>query len=171
MASTEEIQKDIEAFGQHFSYDISYLKKILLSSRVAFDAYSPVQEMSSIRESLPLDAHFVARIVTMQADDCGACTQLNLRMAVQAGVSRELLTTLLHQPEHLPARLGDVRVHVLSALGQTPPDPDRLERLTEAYGASGVSEMAVIIAGSIVYPTLKRALGMQTACEKPHLDF
>jgi len=169
--NTESTRQQIQAFGDAYQYDTSYLQEMLQFSPGAFGAYAPAQGLSHFRDQLPLDAHFVARIVTMMVEDCGPCAQLNLRMAVEAGVSRALLQTLLDAPESLPTHLADVRAQTRFIVGAEPEDEARTERLLERYGAAGIAEMATAIAGSQIFPTLKRALGHAKACEMLTLDF
>lgn len=171
MTTTQEMRDQIERFGQAFDYDVTYLHSLLAASVPAFEAYLPVQGMSAHREQLPLDAHFVARVTTMQEEDCGPCAQLNLRMAVQAGVARSLLQTLIGAPEALPPLLHDVRAHAIAVVKGGPQSDARLARLRRAYGDAGIAELALCIAGSRIYPTLKRGMGTSTVCEKLTLDF
>jgi len=171
MKTTQEIHESLDQFSAHYGYDADYLKKMASWSPEAFAAYESAQGLGGAMGALPLEAQFVAKVTAMQGEDCGACAQLNLKMAVEAGVSRELLRTLIESPALLPGALGDVRAHVLSVTSGELVDPARLERLRDAYGDAGIAEMAVSICGSRIYPTLKRALGAQATCEKLHLDF
>ena len=107
----------------------------------------------------------------MQVEDCGACAQLNLRMAVEAGVDRGLLRTLIESPDRLPAPLRDVRDHVRSVVLGTESDSARAARLREQYGEAAFAELAVVIAGCRIYPTIKRALQRSGHCEILTLDF
>lgn len=171
MKAIEEVHSELDQFSLHYGYDAGYLKSLAGWSPEAFDAFQAAQPLGHVRRVLSLEAHFIVRIVAMQAEDCGACAQLSLKMAVEAGVSRDLLRDLLEEPARLPELLRDLRHHVLTVVGQLEVDPERLQRLTAEWGQEGLAEIAVNIAGSRLYPTLKRGLGMQTSCEKLHLDF
>lgn len=161
----------ITAFGQQYDYDTRYMTELLDASPAAYAAFAAAMPLSRHRQALPLAAHFVARIVTLQAEDCGACTQLNLRMAVEAGVDRAVLATLLERPDTLPAELADIRAHVLDVVSHGQPDPERAERIRARHGDAGFAELATAIAGSRLFPTMKRALMHASACQKPTLDF
>lgn len=161
----------ITAFGQQYDYDTAYMTELLDASPAAYAAFAAALPLSSHRQALPLAAHFVARITTLQAEDCGACTQLNLRMAVEAGVDRAVLATLLARPDTLPAELADIRAHVLDVVGGSLPDPERAARIRARHGDAGFAELATAIAGSRLFPTIKRALMHASACQKPTLDF
>ncbi|MDF1837098.1 MAG: hypothetical protein P1V35_04460, partial [Planctomycetota bacterium] len=103
--------------------------------------------------------------------DCGACAQLSLRMAVEAGVSRSLLETLVHRPDELPPLLVSVRDHVRRVLGVDAMDEDAAEALRSELGDAGFAELATCIVGSRIYPTLKKAMLATQTCQALHLDF
>lgn len=165
------IKSHIQAFGAAYHYDASYLAELYDASPGAYRVFAAAQAMSSFRETVPVDAHFVARVVAMQAEDCGPCTQLNLRMAVEAGVDRNLLATLLESPEQLPGPLRDVRAHVRAVTSGEAGDPECAARLVREYGDAALAELAVCIAGCRMYPTVKRALLKDGVCEILSLDF
>ncbi len=171
MTDTQEYKDAIHDFAQRYEYDMSYQLDLLEAAPGAFKAFNRAQGTSSYRRALPLDVHYVARIAMMQADDCGGCLRLNLRMAVEAGVERELLDKLLRRPKDLPIALQDVRDHAFDVTSQTPPDPSRIERLRTAYGEDGLAELAVCFAGCRLFPTVKRALGKAAFCEVRDGDF
>lgn len=154
----------LREFEATYDYDTSYLQKLAEDSPGAYDAFSQAEEMSAYRNALPLDAHYVARVATMLVEDCGPCTQLNLRMAVEAGVERKTLERLLHSPEKLPERLRDVRDHARAIVGEGDVTPERVERLRSQYGDEGVAEIAVVVMGCRIYPTLKRAMLADQKC-------
>ena len=161
-------QRDaLRAFGARYDYDPGYLIEILEASPGAFAAFAPAQAMSRYREALPVDAHFVARVAAMRTEDCGPCTQLNLRMAAEAGVDRDLLRTLVDDPPGLPEPLADVHAFATAVAAGEPADT---ERMRECYGDAGLAELAVCIAGARIYPALKRAMGRGVACAPLHLE-
>ncbi len=171
MTSTSTSAQDFEAFGKAYDYDAGYLIQLSETSEGALAAFTAAMGLSKFREELPLDAHFVARIVAMQSEDCGPCAQLNLRLAVEAGVDRELLKTLLECPEELPAELQDVRLHTRAVIEGSPADPERYERLRARWGDAAFSELATCIAGCRLFPTMKRSLLSSAVCQTLSLDF
>lgn len=162
---------ELQRFSATYGYDTDYLESLLAEAPGAYRAIEPAELMSSYRKDLPLDAHYVARISTTQVEDCGACTQLNLRMAIEAGVKRELLDTLMQTPEKLPQSLQDVRNHARAVAGSGELEPTCVERLRAHYGDGAFSELAVIITGSRIYPTLKRAMLKNESCIIGDLEY
>ena len=171
MSDTQSIHAQISAFSEAYRYDASYLAHLLDAAPGAFQAFAPAQSVSKHRDYLPLDAHFVGRIASARGQDCGPCAQLNLRMAVEAGVRRNVLETLIESPDKLPPPLWDVYEHAFAVTSGAEIDHDRLTRLGEIYGEAGVAELAVCIVGSSIFPTLKRALGREGSCELLQVDF
>lgn len=154
----------LQEFEATYDYDTAYLRKLAEDSPGAYDAFAQAEGMSAYRKALPLDAHYVARVATMLVEDCGPCTQLNLRMAVEAGVERSTLDLLLHHPEKLPQPLRDVRDHARAIVGEGDVTTERVDRLRAHYGDEGVAELAVVVLGSRIYPTLKRAMLSDQKC-------
>lgn len=166
-----DILAQLDEFARHYDYDVSYQKELLAASPGAFAAFAAAPAMSGYRQGLPLDAHYVARITTLREEDCGPCTQLNLKMAVEAGVSRDLLRTLLERPNEQPSELGDVYEYTREVVSGASVDVERASRLQTRFGKAAFAELAVIIAGSRLFPTLKRALLHGERCQLVGLEF
>ena len=158
MQATDKYRESIQAFGRRYRYDMSYQLDLLDAAPEAFETFARAQGTSSHRRALPLDAHYVARLAMMQAEDCGDCVAINLRMALEAGVERELLRTLLERPHELSASLRDVRDHAFDVSAKPKPDAARVARLQAALGHDGFAELSVCLAGCRLFTTVKRSL-------------
>lgn len=166
-----EQHAQLREFGTHYGYDTGYMEQLLDLSPAAYDTFAAAMAMSEHRVHLPVDAHYVACLSALMADDCGQCTQLNLRMAVEAGVDRALLRQLLEAPEQLPPLLRLVHDHAVQVVHGDNADPARVAQLRAAFGDEAFAELAVNILGARIYPALRRALGAERACPPPSLDF
>jgi hypothetical protein len=174
--TTSQITRDtqlqeLRGFGAAHDYDVGYLEELLEASPEGYQAFGGAQPLSSFRSVLPLDAHFIARIATMLAEDCSACAQLNLRLAAEAGVERELLERVLQGPEALAPLHRDVFEHAIGVGRGEPTSEDRLARLRDHLGEAGLAELGLTITGSRIFPTLKRALGHLRSCPPLNLEF
>ena len=167
----ESTDAQLRAFEAHYDYDAGYLRRLLELAPNAYGRFAAAQGMSQHRDALSQDAHAIACISVMLTDDCGACAQLNLRMAAEVGVPRDLLQTLLDEPAELPKPLDDVYHHARAVTAGDPLDAERVTRLRDAIGDQAFGELAVVITGARIYPSLKRAMGTTTHCRKPSLDF
>lgn len=170
-ASVAATRAELREFGARYHYDTGYLEQLLELSPAAYDTFAAAMAMSEHREHLPVDAHYVACISALMADDCGACTQLLLRMAVEAGVDRALLRQLLEDPSSLPPLLRLVHDHATEVVHGGNADAARVAQLRQALGDAAFAELAVNILGSRIYPGLRRALGAERSCPPPSLDF
>ena len=161
----------LHEFGTKYHYDTGYMEQLLDQSPAAYDAFAAAMGMSEHRVHLPVDAHFVACISALRADDCGACTQLNLRMAVEAGVDRVVLRQLIEDPASLPPVLRLVHEHATQVVRGGNADAARVAQLKQALGDEAFAELAVNILGSRIYPALRRAMGAEVSCPPLTLDF
>ena len=168
--STETYHEQIRQFEEAYDYDCSYLHDLLDRTPAGFARFHAARPMTSFREHLPADAHYVAAITLMQQKDCGSCLQLNLKLAREEGVDRELLRAVLESPEKLPAPLQDVRRHAALVIAGEEPDAECAARIRSHFGEAAFGELALCIAGVQIYPTLKRALLMASTCQIPSLD-
>ncbi|MEZ6196902.1 MAG: hypothetical protein R3F20_14430 [Planctomycetota bacterium] len=167
--SVESERAELREFGAHYGYDVGYMEKLLDLSRSSYDAFAAAMAMSAHREHLPVEAHHVACISALMADDCGQCTQLGLRMALEEGVERETLRRLIESPRDLPPELLLVHEYATQVVRGENVDDDRINALRETYGDAALGELAVNVIGCRIYPALRRSLGSETSCPRPTL--
>lgn len=158
-------------FEAAYHYDVGYMEQLLELSPTAYETFAGAMGMGELHEHLPTDAHHVGTIAALMADDCGQCTQLGLRLAVEAGVERELLRTLLESPDQLPDDLRLVRDYATRVGSGGNADAATVAALRATYGDAGFGELAVNVLGVRIYPALRRAMGAETVCPPPTLDF
>lgn len=168
---TLEVRTALEQFAQHYDYDNGYIVQLLEDSPEAYQAFAAAQAMPNIHKVLPVEAFFVAKIAVMKTEDCGPCLNLSLKMGAEQGLDRELLKTVVIDPQSLPEHLHDVHDHAMAVIRNENDDADRMERIRHHYGIEAFAELAVVIVGCRIYPTLKRAMGMANHCELAKLDF
>ncbi|MGE3171515.1 MAG: hypothetical protein AB7O97_02740 [Planctomycetota bacterium] len=161
----------LQEFGATYGYDVGYLEALLDRSPAAYATFAAAMGMAEHRVHLPADAHFVALISALIAYDCGQCTQLNLKMAVEAGVDRELLRLVLERPADLPPTLRLVHEYAAAVAGGRNADAATVARLRAELGDAAFGELAVNVLGAAIYPALRRAMGAETVCPPPTLDF
>lgn len=168
---TLEARTALEQFAQHFDYDNSYIIQLLEDSPEAFQTFAAAQAMPNFHKVLPLDAFFVAKIAVMKTEDCGPCLNLSLKMGAEQGIDRDVLKAAVKDPHLLTQGLRDIHDHTVAVIRNENDDADRMERIRNYYGIEAFAELAVVIVGCRIYPTLKRAMGMADQCELAKLDF
>ncbi len=154
----------IEQFERHYDYDCSYLKEMLQHSPEGFATFEGFSPMGRFEKAIPRDVLWVAKIATMTSEDCGACTQLNIRMAKEAGVAPDVLRSAVRDGEGLPDELRDVRDFAARVAQNQEVAPDLRERIESRYSKEIMVELALAIASAKIYPTLKRTLGHAGSC-------
>jgi hypothetical protein len=161
-------RKKIEEFESAYNYDMSYAREMLEANFPAFRGFASVVKLSGVTTATPADAMFAAKIATTMAEDCGPCAQLTVTMAEREGIDAKTLRAIVAgdvaaMPEG--AALGyrfakATLAHDLVAL-------DRLRaEIERKWGKGSPSELALAIAISRVFPTIKYALGHGHACQQ-----
>ncbi len=162
--SPEVSRQNLREFGAHYDYDVSYLLELLNASEAAFRAFEAAMGMSRVQHDAPTDLLMIAKLAAMNAQDCGPCTLLSVKMAREAGVEERIIRAALKGGEGLSDLQRDVREYAVGVgLNQELP-ADLLPRLREQLGDAVLAELAVSIVGTRIYPTLKRALGHSESC-------
>ena len=163
----------IDSQERKLGQSLDYLRYMLRHSWGGFRQFTKIFSMSAYRKTLPIDACSVARIVSTMCEDCGACVQIGIDMAIRDGVPTPLIQAIIDDDfERLSPELCDVaRFSQCVARAQEPGDELR-ERIRHAYGDSGLVEISLAIATSRFYPTMKRALGYAKTCSvlKPRIQ-
>ena len=161
----------IDNFEKHYDYDCSYMRKLATSAPKAFESFVNFLPMGQIGESLPTEVLWTAKISAMLTEDCGACVQLNIKMAIEAGVSVDLVKMIIANPEKLSKSLKEVYSFAFSVAKNEDNHAELYESMSQKYTAEQISEMAIAIASTKVYPTIKRSLGEFKSCRLYQFEF
>lgn len=158
------IHRAIARQERFLGVSLDYLRDLAQTSKAALLKLALIAPLGAHRRRLPREAFHLARLGATMTADCGACVQIALNVARQEGVSVELLEAALDQRlEELPPDYAEV-FRFAQAIAQGQDDPERREALEKCYGHEGLVEVAIAIAVSGVFPTLKRALGHAVSC-------
>jgi hypothetical protein len=160
----------IRRFERRYDYDATYMHEILEASIPAFVKLVLAQAMNAHSERVSRDALFAARIAAVRFEDCGPCAQLVVNMALEAGVTPEMLRAIVARDESrlssdalLGLRLAD------AVLAHTSTDAAR-EAVLARFGERGLVTLAYAIAATRIYPTMKRTLGHAHTCERLRVE-
>jgi hypothetical protein len=154
----------LDNFETHYKYDARYLRDLLETSEEGFDKFNAFMPMSTHKQALSTEAFWVAKLSAMRAEDCGSCLQLNIRMALESGVSKPIIESVLYSKETLPTELKRVYDFATSiALNENLSSTDQTA-IDEALTKSEKIEIGLCVAAARVFPTLKRAAGYSKAC-------
>lgn len=155
----------IEAAARKLGGSMDYITKILRVSFPAFRRFRHIFVISDYRGGLPPEAYHAARIVAARDEDCGTCVQIEMNMAIKAGVSRDLLQAINRSdPATLPAPVRNVYRFVEAVVQANGKDAELRPAIIQHYGESGLVEIALAIGASRFLPICKRTLGYATHC-------
>jgi alkylhydroperoxidase/carboxymuconolactone decarboxylase family protein YurZ len=162
--SKAEALKQIHEFEAHYKYDGTYMRELLEYSPGGLAKFNNFLPLSSHIEKLSPEDYWVAKLATMQVEDCGECLQLNVRMALEAGVSKALVRAAIKGGNELPEHLKDVYLYAKSVAKHELVDNDLMDRIEVRYDKGSLLEFGICIATAKVFPTIKRAVGYAKAC-------
>jgi len=160
------VRRQTAKFEREFNYDLGYARDIYAASPRAFFRFSKISGLASHREVVPRDAWFAAKIAATLAEDCGPCTQLVVTMAEREGVSPATLRTILAgDATVMPADAALGFRFARSVLDRDIAEGERLRtEVVSRWGQKGLVSLALTIAASRVFPTVKYALGHGHSC-------
>jgi hypothetical protein len=154
-------------FARRYDYDVSYMRDLIDTDPAAFMAFSNVQGLGGYAKA-PKAALIAARLVGTLSEDCGPCTQIVVRMGEEQGVAPTVLKGVLTGDEAAmgpDAALAWKFARASLARDMETADPLR-DEIVRRWGRKGLASIALAIAASRVFPTVKYALGHGKTCSK-----
>ncbi|MFV1530106.1 MULTISPECIES: hypothetical protein [unclassified Phaeobacter] len=113
---------------------------------------------------LPAAAYHAARLTGALSADCGSCVEAEINLAKSAGLSPELIRSIL-TGSALESELEAVVRLAGAVAGTRSDDPEAREAVRAAYGEAGLIELSFAMNGAAMLPGIKRAMGYATACD------
>lgn len=168
MTNIESYQQGIDAFENQYQYDCTYLRQVLNHHYELFVSFSDFSKLSEFNKALPRDVFFIAKLAAMKVADCGACLELNIRLAQEAGVNPKHIRAAVLE-EILPEPLALVFQYASQVANNQPIHGNDTQAMRETYGEDGLAELALAIATASVYPQIKRSMGMANSCKALNL--
>ncbi len=155
----------LEGFQSHYDYDTTYMKEMLKVNPKAYQTFEAFLPMASFKDKAPADVIFVAKITSMKNEDCGACLQLNVDMAVEAEVDKDIIKEVLfNEGKDLSDELKDMYDFTLAVGNKQSVDSNLYDRINKRYSQDIMTEIALAIASTKVFPTVKRVLNDFHSC-------
>lgn len=144
-----------------------FLRDIHAGSPAAFWRFALFVPMNRHRGTLPLDASWAVRIAAVHEEDCGPCLQTVINLSLAAGVNPRIVRAAVS--EDLTAMDEETRLAFEFARHLSRRDirsEDLRVTIERKWGKAGLAEIALAMASTRVFPTLKRAMGYGQACER-----
>lgn len=144
-----------------------YLRDLYTASPGGFWRFVMFLPMARQQGALPRPAAVAARIAAIHAEDCGPCLQTVVNMSLAAGASRELLAAAVAGDLDAMGHEARLAYEFADAIVHRDPRAEELRPEIEAlWGKQGISELALAIASTRVFPTIKRTMGYAQACHR-----
>ena len=164
------LHRSIRRFETHYGYDATYMHAVADASPSAAVRLSMMPLVSQYQGAKDgpkerLDVWAGAAFASTQEGGCGACAQLIINMAREAGVETARLAAC---QEGDWARAGAAGLGYRFASGVIAADPEvePLRReILDAFGAQTLIAASFAAASGRWYPVVKRGLGETMSCE------
>lgn len=154
-------------FEKRYDYDVSYMRDLIDTDTAAFFAFSGVQRLAGYNKA-PREALTAAKLVATLAEDCGPCTQIVVSIAEEQGVAPVVIKGVLTGDESAmgpEAALAWKFARASLARDMELADPLR-DEIERRWGRKGLAAIALAIASSRVFPSVKYALGYGKTCSR-----
>ena len=92
------LKGQIDGFERRYGYDASYMRDLLDANPWALVRFIFVTQLAQ-QKGAPLAATAAAGIVATLHEDCGPCTQIGVDLALEKGLSPEILRAILADDE------------------------------------------------------------------------
>lgn len=161
----------IDEFEKHYDYDCSYMRLMQENSSDGFETFLNFLPMGQFQKKLSKNDIWIARLASIVAEDCGACTQLNIKMAAEAGVKEELIKKVIRNPEKLDRQDKLIYDYAQAVVKNSDNCHDYQFLISKLYDKEQLTEFALAISSTKVYPTIKRALGFIEPCLIEEFNF
>lgn len=158
----------VKKFEDRYQYDCAYQHEILdTAGTAAFLKFAWVQGLSGHCSDLPREAWYAARVEAMLFEDCGPCTQLNIKMADEAGVAAEVVKAVVTRDDEALAPDTRLAVRFVRAVSERSIEAEELrEEVRKRFGPKGLVTLAYVVTSSKLYPALKYSLGHGQECRR-----
>ena len=144
---------------------LRYLDEVARHSPALVAKLGLLGPLGSHRSALPAEAKHVATVRATLAEDCGACVQIAVNLALAEGVSRAVLSAVVNgRLWELPPNLEAVCKFVDALQNQETISDSHRDQLEAEYGRDGVAELSLAYALAAFFPRFKRGLGQAQNC-------
>ena len=155
----------LDGFQSHYDYDTSYMKEMLKENPKAYETFEAFLPMASFVSETPKEVLYVVKLTSMKNEDCGACLQLNVDMAIEAGVDKAIIKEVVfNEGKNLSMTLKEIYDFTLCVGNNQSIDSNLYDKINKTYSKDVMVEIALAIASTKVFPAVKRVLNDFHSC-------
>lgn len=159
-----DLIKQINEFEERYEYDCTYMRELLASSPEGYEKFYSAIALAEHRDLLDPTTYWVARLAAMKSEDCGECLQLNVRMALEAGIDKAVVAQTVQGGQDLPAELRDVYWFAQGVATNSLNDDALVDRIESRFNKGQLLEFGLCISMAKFFPTTRRAAGYTKSC-------
>lgn len=163
MNQTDYLQ-ELDEFEARYQYDATYLRELLTLSPAGYEKFAAFRPLAYFQGTLDSETYWIAKLATMQVEDCGECLQLNVRFALENDIPRETIDAVLKGGDGLSEAQRDLYDFVVQVASSQAPEPMLEERMRSRMSRAALLDLGLCIASAKVFPTIKRAAGYANSC-------
>ena len=142
-----------------------FIRDMLDASRGAFWKFGLFIPMARHKGPLPGAAIHAARIAAVHAEDCGPCLQTTINNAAHDQVDPAILRALVEgNVEALDLQTRTVFLFARALVARDLEAETYRAQIERWWGKAGLTEIALAVAATRVFPTVKRAMDYGEAC-------
>ena len=157
--------------NRRYGYDTSGFEMMLSGSPAAFFKFARLAKAANHREVVPVEASFAAKIIGALAEDCGACTQLCVDMALEAGMPKDQIEAILRHEPYAMSDATCLAFRFASAVVRRSADRAEFRDAVRAqWGQKGVIDLTMALQMSRIFPMVEAALGYHRECRRVTVD-
>ena len=146
---------------------VDYLRDLYEAAPGGFWRFVFFTPMSRFGKCLPPDALAVARIAAVHAEDCGPCLQIVVNLTTAAGVPAHVLRAAVTRNLSAMDERTRTVFEFAEAIVHRDIRSEELRPLIENWwGKAAIADLALTIASTRVFPTMKRVMGYGQACSR-----
>ena len=166
----DRARQELQAFGSHYDYDVSYLEQILDTAPEAYEQFMVLAELARQRQAAPPEAFYAAKLLGALEEDCGPCVQLVVDMAREAGIAPDQIAAVARRdPEAMTPDTLLGFWFAESLLGRSPEANTAREAVRTRWGTAGVIDLTLGLQIGRIFPLVKTGLGFGKTCQQIRL--
>jgi alkylhydroperoxidase family enzyme len=159
------LRRRIDATERQLGAPLDYVREMLNASTALPLRFFAGTALLARRRRAPRDVWHVAGLVTTRHEDCGACVQIGVNLALKDGVPADVLRAVLDRaPERLPEPLAEAYRFAAAVCAADGSEERWRDALRRRHGEEALIELSLAVATARVFPTVKRGMGHAVSC-------
>ncbi len=148
-----------------------FLRDIWRASGAALFKFALFLPLALHRKAAPATLYHVAQLVAVRHEDCGPCLQTIVGYAKKAGIDPAIIRACIAgQPDRLPDDAALAYHFAEAVVSQDAAAADLSAAVARRHGEATRVDLALTIAATRMFPTIKRALGHAQSCSTMVFD-